>query len=224
MGHNVRPNPLFDVLTLATCKPTIRKSPNTTKGMWIAGWTACTLHNSPLEEYRIQHFKRHHEELIYLAQIDEILPLEEYWEKCPQKRCEMGTSPNDASWYGDNIYYLDKDGKPVQCKNNGNHEEKDIKRDYSNGQRALICKRFYYFTPDKRIKAIPTEFQELIHGGIGQSIKSGEIVDRFIDFISKCALEEGVENGIVGELNINNSNSKYNANIRNHKNNGGCGK
>ncbi len=42
------PNPLFDVLTLATCKPGIRRSPNNRKGMWIAGFTACNIHNAPI--------------------------------------------------------------------------------------------------------------------------------------------------------------------------------
>ena len=34
------PNPLFDVLTLATCKPMIRKNKNDKPGIWIAGWTS----------------------------------------------------------------------------------------------------------------------------------------------------------------------------------------
>lgn len=196
------PNPLFNVLTLATCKPTIRKSPNTIEGMWIAGWTACTLHNSPLEDYRVQHCNKHEEELIYLARIDEILPLNEYWVKYPEKRCVKETSVNDARWYGDNIYHLDENCILIQSANNSDHNEEAIKRDYYNGKNALICKRFYYFTPDKRIKAIPAEFQELIHGGIGQSIKAGKLVDNFINFVSKCAMEEGVTNGIVGNLPI----------------------
>lgn len=226
------PNPLFGVLTLATCKPTIRKSPNTEKGMWIAGWTACTLHNSPLYNDKIEHIERGHEKLIYLAQIDEILPLDEYWEKYPEKRCVKDTTRNDPRWYGDNIYHINEHGELMQSKNNGEHDESSIKRDYYNGKNALICKRFYYFIPDKRIDHIPSEFQSLIHGGIGQSIKQdGELVDKFIDFVTKCALEEGVDNGIVGTLDIDYSMTEANTEKSaksmfsgNSKKRGGCGR
>ncbi|MFR7823127.1 MAG: hypothetical protein ACLU30_07910 [Odoribacter splanchnicus] len=41
-AHDTRfaPNPLFGVLTLATCKPSMRR--NMQIGNWIAGWTSKT--------------------------------------------------------------------------------------------------------------------------------------------------------------------------------------
>lgn len=49
MKHDNRfaPNPLFGVLTLATCKPAMRR--NTKIGNWIAGWTSKQLKDSPTE-------------------------------------------------------------------------------------------------------------------------------------------------------------------------------
>lgn len=72
------PNPFFGVLTLATCKPVIRRSPNSTPGTWIAGWTACTLHNADVYDEKIDRCAMGHEKLIYLAQIDENITLDEY--------------------------------------------------------------------------------------------------------------------------------------------------
>ena len=36
------PNPFFNVLTLATCKPAIRRSPNVESVDWLVGWTAAS--------------------------------------------------------------------------------------------------------------------------------------------------------------------------------------
>ena len=47
MSHDNRfaPNPLFGVLTLATCKPQLRK--NAKVGDWIAGWTSSHIAHTP---------------------------------------------------------------------------------------------------------------------------------------------------------------------------------
>lgn len=195
------PNPLHGFLTLATCKPRIRQSPNSKKGTWIAGWTACTLHNSPLLNDKVEYCKRGEEKLIYLAQIDEVLTLDEYWEKYPQKRPSNLQDKNSASYYGDNIYHKDSNGEIIQAKNSGDHGEECKHRDYEYGKNALICKKFFYFAPDKRL-SIPAEFDELRHGGVGQSLKSVEKVDQFIKYVTNAAAKEGVINGIVGNINV----------------------
>lgn len=194
------PNPLFGVLTLATCKPRIRNSRQTIKGVWIAGWTACTLHNSAISGRGIEHRKKEDTALVYLAQVDDILPLEEYWKAFPDKRCNMTVKHDNPQWYGDNIYHIDSHGQLIQEKNNNGHDEGSIQRDYYLGKRALICRRFYYFTPDNRLTNIPPDFQPLIHGGRGESIKMGKLVEQFIEYVEKYALKMGVTNGIVGSL------------------------
>lgn len=194
------PNPLWGILTLATCKPRIRRSPNSKKGTWIAGWTACTLHNSPLQNKPISYCKRGEEKLIYLAQIDETIALDKYWEKYPQKRPIVGCGINHATYYGDNIYHKESNGDIIQAPNNSHYKD-DIQKDFYNGQYALVCKKFFYFTMEKRLY-VPEDFRSLIHAGVGQSLKSGELVYKFIDYVTDAAAKQGVNNGIVGNINI----------------------
>jgi len=200
------PNPLFDVLTLATCKPGIRRSPNNKKGMWIAGFTACNIHNAPIFGGDITRCNRGNEKLIYLAQISDILTLDDYWEQYPQKRCDLDPYMKyyDAQWYGDNIYsknHTDKDGNIIPMPNNGDHEGVPAgERDYHYGKNAIICERFYYFTPDNRMD-VPERFKGLVHGGIGQSLKS-DGVEEFIAYVADYAAKKGVNNGIVGHVPV----------------------
>ena len=202
------PNPLFDVLTLATCKPMIRKSPNNKKGMWIAGFTACTTHNSRVFGGGITRYKRYEEKLIYLAQISEIISLDDYWEQYPQKRCVGAGTDNiqDARWYGDNIYNGNNtDGNVIPKDNNGGHSGSEaVRRDYLYGKNAIICKRFYYFTPDNRMD-VPDRFKHLVHGAKGQSLKSdkkSDKVEEFIAYVADYAAKKGVQNGIVGKIPV----------------------
>lgn len=198
------PNPLFNILTLATCKPTIRSSRNTVTGMWIAGFSACITHNPPMFGGGIDKCNKGEEKLIYLAQISNILPLDEYWKQYPQKRCTDLIDHNVAQWYGDNIYsrdHTDNEGNVVAWPNNGEHEGAEVgKRDYLRGKNALICKRFYYFTPNKRME-VPSKFKHLVHEGRGQSIKSDGVYE-FINYVAEYANNEGVINGIVGKIPV----------------------
>ena len=135
------PNPFGGILTLATCKPMIRRSKNTKPGMWIAGWTACTLRNAEVWGRKVDPCNPGKEKLIYLAQIDEIISLDEYWEKYPEKRCTNFSDNKQANWYGDNIYHFDNEKDCViRAENNGGHnEDKDTQRDYVRGKNAIIC-------------------------------------------------------------------------------------
>ena len=95
MKHDNRfaPNPLFGVLTLATCKPAMRR--NTKIGNWIAGWTSKQLKDSPTEVGK--------EKLIYLAKVTQKLSFAEYWEKYEQKRPVKTEDTKVIQRYGDNI-------------------------------------------------------------------------------------------------------------------------
>ena len=159
MTHDMgfAPNPDHEQLTLATCKPTIRRCAKV--GDWIAGWTAKDVHTKS----GIKHFPK--PKLIYLAKITAILPLEEYWEKFPQRRPKLlaggetaeeggscgNSSETGATVYdnGDNIYEKLPDGTWVQHPN-GDHTEADKERDLS-GVNALICDEFCYFGTDNAL-------------------------------------------------------------------------
>ena len=102
MSHDNRfaPNPLFGVLTLATCKPQLRK--NAKVGDWIAGWTSSHIAHTPTPVGE--------ERLIYLAKVSEKLTFAEYWEKYPVKRPVYTDDTSVLERYGDNIY------KPVELR------------------------------------------------------------------------------------------------------------
>lgn len=72
------PNPHEGVLTLAICKPTIRRCSQI--GDWISGWTAKAVHGKGGQIYPFDAQK-----LIYLAKITKKLTFEEYWKRYPQK-------------------------------------------------------------------------------------------------------------------------------------------
>lgn len=197
------PNPFFDVLTLATCKPGIRRSPKSVPGTWIAGWTACNIHNADVYGGGIDNCKMGEEKLIYLAQIDENITLDEYWVRFPQKRSYPECGDDDPRSCGDNIYHGDKtdsDGNIVAEDNKHGHEGAECAlRDYFYGKNALICRRFYYFPKDNRLD-VPDKFRALVHKGIGQKLISDALVDEFIAYVAAQAHDMGVENGIVGSM------------------------
>jgi hypothetical protein len=146
------PNPYHGVLTLATCKPVIRRCAKV--GDWIAGWTANRVFDK--DENPIC-FNGEEQKLIYLARITKIISLVEYWNAYPQKRpniiesgnetskrgCGGSHEPKVKSDHGDNIYRMGKNGKLEQVYTY-DHKDTEYERDTS-GKNALICEEFYYF-------------------------------------------------------------------------------
>lgn len=135
------PNPYHGVLTLATCKPRIRKFAQV--GDWITGWTAKTTRNKERKPVKYEDGAR----LIYLARITDKMTIAEYWEKYPQKRPNPigGECGYDT---GDNIYkpcVKDPSGEAdYEQQPNCDHTQEDRKRDIS-GEYVLICEEFYYW-------------------------------------------------------------------------------
>lgn len=136
MAHDNRfaPNPLFGVLTLATCKPKMRL--NTEVGNWIAGWTSKHIAHTST--------KTGEERLIYLAKVTKKLTFEEYWEQYPQKRPIYTDDTSVLERYGDNIYQPTGDGTFIQIKN-VHHGENKMMKDLG-GKFVLVCEEFYYFS------------------------------------------------------------------------------
>lgn len=128
------PNPLFGVLTLATCKPSLRR--NTQVGNWIAGWTSKSIVHNPTEVGE--------EKLIYLARITKKLTFAEYWVEYPQKRPVYTDDTSILERYGDNIYQPGEAGNFMLIKNI-NHDESKMEKDLK-GKYVLVCEEFYYFS------------------------------------------------------------------------------
>ncbi len=155
------PNPYHDVLTLATCKPTIRRCAK--EGYWISGWTSNGVYDKNNEKHE---FTDDTQKLIYLARVTNKIKIEEYWEqyecKRPQKILNGKTATtnscsgkkNECSYdMGDNIYKPIKGqlGEFEQLPNGGGHDENDKEHDLS-GEYVLICKDFYYFGVEQAIE------------------------------------------------------------------------
>ena len=149
------PNPYHGVLTLATCKPVIRRCAK--KGYWISGWTSNVVYDKNNEKHT---FTDDTQKLIYLARVSENpLLIESYWEQYPQKRqpeqSGKNTKPkncrNDLSKVADNRYFGDNIYEPDNNETFGfkrhetpHHGEQNKEHDLS-GRNVLICKEFYYF-------------------------------------------------------------------------------
>ena len=67
------PNPYQGVLTLATCKPTIRRCAEI--GYWISGWTSNKVQGKK-QKYT---FSDYGQKLIYLAKVSDKMIIKVYW-------------------------------------------------------------------------------------------------------------------------------------------------
>lgn len=148
------PNPYHGVLTLATCKPVIRRCAK--KGYWISGWA------SNVVQGKDKKYTDKAQKLIYLAEISEVISIEEYWNKYPQKRqpdqlsdgkkegyksCGNTIIPqiSNIEYLGDNIYEPDaSETFGFKRHENAHHGEQNKEHDLS-GKNVLICKNYYYF-------------------------------------------------------------------------------
>lgn len=124
------PNPHCNFLTLATCKPVIRRCAQV--GDWISGWTAITVKDKEHQSWNFRDCPK----LIYLAKITAKVNYDVYWRDYPKKR------PNKCE-SGDNIYEPKGDDF-FQHANAGEHGEADKAHDLK-GKHVLICEEFYYF-------------------------------------------------------------------------------
>ena len=101
------PNPYWGILTLATCKPQIRKYSKLDEAqeVWLAGWC----NKDYKEAYRNKIGKscnadQRDEYLIYLAKVAKKIPIGEYWIEYPEKRALATKNKRCLKRYGDNIY------------------------------------------------------------------------------------------------------------------------
>ena len=138
------PNPFHGYLTLATCKPGIRRSGSRRVGDWIAGFTSAALCGDAVGRER----------LVYLMRADEIIPLGEYFvdprfaAKIPRKG-----SPDTVRRAGDNIYRSrvpsPRDGNDFEQVPNDCHPPESKDHDVS-GRNVLVAHpgNYFYFGRD----------------------------------------------------------------------------
>lgn len=135
------PNPFHQRLTLATCKPGIRRTKIV--GDWVAGFASKALVNNsrklnvPIEDRG----------LVFFMKISQVVPLERYF-ICDEFQCKkpspiINKYENIEADYGDNIYSKLANGE-WQWLENENHDEGFQKHD-TDGINVLVSDQFWYF-------------------------------------------------------------------------------
>jgi hypothetical protein len=175
------PNPFHGYLTLATCKPGIRRSGNRRIGDWIAGFTSKTLCNDPVGQER----------LVYLMQVDEIIPLGAYFSD-PRFEAKIpvihGKIPIEIA--GDNIYkaLVDVPNHPHDFEQtpNLNHPQ-DCKEHDVGGRNALVahCGHYFYFGRDAL--TVPEELRPDVpirQSAFGKLTTDAKRIADFITFVT----------------------------------------
>lgn len=145
--YGFAPNPFGGVLTLATCKPAIRKS--AVVGDWVMGSASA----ASLGVNR----------LLFAGEVSSVMTISEYanstmhQQKIPTLKGEHWKS------CGDNIYYRSSDGNWKQRRNRF-HNEGDQEHDLS-GKNVIECIRFWYF--GRLAPEIPAHLMSVVKRGPG---------------------------------------------------------
>ena len=180
------PNPFWGILTIATCKPCIRRANTKNKGDWIAGFTSKELCGDLVDK----------EKLIYLMQIEEKIAFADYFVDS-RFTCKIPKLGEAQCIYraGDNIY-RPICSNPSDCNDfeqlfNPYHNENNKIKDLS-GKYVLASKRFFYFgreafiIPDNARPKVPRS-----QSAHGVQTRDKFRTQNFIDYIVNN-WEEGV--------------------------------
>ena len=172
--YGFAPNPFFDVCTLATCKPGIRRTAEV--GDWVIGTGS--------KAQGRQGF------LVYVMCVSEKMTFNEYWTepRFLQKRPNLRGSLKQA--YGDNIYFRDEDDRWHQKDSHhsylgGKWNPHNIQRDTSTDRVLVGCEYVYWGGegPD-----IPRRFRncggvDICAGRGHKSIFPPDVVEQFIRWV-----------------------------------------
>jgi len=171
------PNPFFGQLTLATCKPGIRRTKKI--GDWIAGFTSKRLAGDEVNG----------EKLIFLMEVTDVIEQSAYYAKKAFKRkIPDFAAVRRIERMGDNIYrplrQPARGPDDFEQIRNPNHGSRHKKRDLS-GNRVLVSENFYYF--GRRAPEIPDEIRPRIpRGQTGYGVwTKGERAEALVDRVQR---------------------------------------
>lgn len=150
--YGFAPNPFWGVMTLATCKGSIRSSSNLEIGDLVIATGGRVLNKY------IGH-------LIFAMKVEKIITFDEYWNN-PDFQCKKPVFNGSVmQMYGDNVYHTNPQTKEViqeRCahtvegknpKDTGQYR-RDIR-----GKNVLISRSFYYFGANA--PELPDEFKHM---------------------------------------------------------------
>ena len=166
--YGFAPNPFYGTLTLATCKPKIRKLADV--GDFLIGNATASEGNK----------------LIFMAKISEVMTFDTYWTSPrfqPKKPVMNGSL---KKLYGDNIYHHDQNGNWLQENSHhsladGSVNMENLNRDTSTTDRVLICENFFYL--GKSMFHVPKEFTSCIHKWIGHHCPDLSVAQKLWNYL-----------------------------------------
>jgi hypothetical protein len=160
------PNPFGGFLTLATCKPRIRRAARE-DDLIIATGSVST------------QYKR---KLIYAAVVSKVVPWEEYGSSADYKIKRPSTKGKWWRKHGDNIYA--KVNKKWKRRRNESHTTRETMIHDLRGKNVLVCNRFWYFGADAKV--IPANLRKVIQKGRGHKrIEDGVLVQEFLKWLNR---------------------------------------
>lgn len=183
------PNPWWGFLTLATCKPGIRRSKQV--GDWIAGFTSDSLCGDPVGKER----------LIFVMQVAEVLPVSEYFRDPRFARKIPGRVAKDRrSALGDNIYRsaAQQVSSTAEFRQipNVSHSLDDMRHDLS-GFNVLVATRFAYL--GREALELPRGFRPTVPVGqtsYGHLTHNQSRAARFLKYVERNVGLDGVVAGL----------------------------
>jgi len=171
------PNPFNGYCTLAVCKGSIRRSSNLNIGDWVIGTGSRALEKLTGKKYV--------NKLIYAMQVEEILPLEKYWEDERFSVKKPLLNGSLVMMYGDNFYHKNNKGEWIQENSAHSHSDGSpntahIEKD-TRGANALISQQFYYFGDNAPL--IPKQLRDICHSGVGEKIVPDILNENFLSWL-----------------------------------------
>ena len=166
------PNPFHGMCTLATCKPTIRRTARV--GDWVVGMGGKKLNAVG--------------RCIYAMQVTNALSFENYWEDLEFRPKRPVRNGSRKTMVGDNIYHRAPSSNEWQqedshhSKLDGSPEPYNIQHD-TRTDRVLVSKRFYYF--GRTAPLVPEEILGDLgfRNGIGHRVFSMQDAQPFLSWL-----------------------------------------
>lgn len=166
--YGFAPNPFYGILTLATCKPLIRRGASV--GDFIIGNADAS----------------HENKLIYMAKVSEVITFDQYWND-PRFECKKPVMNGSLKkLYGDNIYHHGTDGNWVQedshhSNNDGTVNIHNLERDTGKTDHVLVCYEYIYL--GRSMIKVPEEYENCIHKGRNHHCPSFPEAQRLWDYL-----------------------------------------
>lgn len=184
------PNPFQGILTLATCKPKIRKAAQV--GDYLIGNSNKATGNR----------------LIYMAKVDEILTFDQYWTDARFQNKKAVMNGSFKTLYGDNIYHREggawQQANSHHSKEDGSCNMENLRRDTGITDRVLVCRDYFYFgvsMPD-----LKSQFPHCFHYNIGHH----QVDETDSKELWACLVANYPERGLIDYPNLFRTFSRYN--------------